>query len=296
MTKLEALNKIVTEKLAGTKEGKTILEAVNLATKAYGGAGSASNLGDAIEQLYSVFTKGGGGGGDEHLTLDFSQKLDFKGETDHQIVTLISFATGSVSYAGIDLSESDFFPALIEATKVTSVDYSGIKNTSGVKVFTGMLMGTAIESVDLSPIDFSSVHFLEQAFSHCPNLKTLNLSMITKSTVTGEYWGYMASHCPKLERVNLSNVDFNGLTDFSNLFEGDTSLTHIDFKASSGWGTNVYGSIDFSYSPLDRETIVQFFNNLGTVTGKSIVLNPTTMGYLSEEDKAIATNKGWTLT
>lgn len=296
MTKLEALNKIVTEKLAGTKEGKNILEAVNLATKAYGGAGSASNLGDAIEQLSAVFTKGGGGS-DEHLTLDFSQKLNIKSaDKTTQFLTLIGFATGSVSYNGIDLSECELFPGLMGATKVTSVDFAGIKNTSGVKEFQGMLMGTAIENVDLSPIDFSSAFALAWSFGSCPNLKSLDLSMITRTSVTGEYWGYLAANCPKLERVNLSNVDFNGFTDFSTLFQGDTSLTHIDFKASTGWGTTVYNSIDFSYSPLDRETIVQFFNNLGTGTGKSIVLNPTTMGYLSEEDKAIATDKGWTLT
>ena len=56
-------------------------------------------------------------------------------------------------------------------------------------------------------------------------------------------------------------------------------------------------SIDISYTALEHDAIVAFLNQAGTAYNSS---QKTTMGsaklaLLSDEEKAIATNKGWKL-
>lgn len=294
MTKLEALNKIVTEKLDGTKEGKTILEAVNLATKAYGGTGKASNLGDAIEQLYSVFTKGGGEGGDEHITFDFSQTIDLE-KAYFGTLSFLAYAKGKVSYKGVNLTGLSVFPTLAGAVNVTSVDYTGIGSTKDITDWSGLLMGVQCEEVDLSPLDFSGLENFSAAFQNCSKLKTLDLSMLAPTTQGVGYDSSVFQNCSSLQTLDISKWNIGNTHSISTWFTGCTSLTHIEFMPSENWFTEGTDSIDFSYSPLDRETVVQLFNNLGTVTGKAIVLNPSTLALLSDTDKAIATDKGWTI-
>lgn len=295
MTKLEALNKIITEKLDGTKEGKTILEAVNLATKAYGGTGKASNLGDAIEQLYSVFTKGGGEGGDEHITFDFSQAIDME-KSYIGALTLLSYAKGKVSYKGVNIEGLQCFPGLAGAAKVTSVDYTGIGSTKNITDWSGFLMGVQCEEVDLSPLDFSGLVNCSGAFQNCSKLKTLDLSMLAPTTQDASYDSSVFANCESLQTLDISKWNIGNTRSISTWFTGCTSLTHIEFMPSENWFTEGKDTIDFSYSPLDRETVIQLFNNLGTVTSGAIVLNPTTLALLSDTDKAIATDKGWSLT
>lgn len=50
-----------------------------------------------------------------------------------------------------------------------------------------------------------------------------------------------------------------------------------------------------STMPLDRDALVQVFNDLATVSGKTLTLGETLLAKLTDEDIAIATSKGWTL-
>ena len=62
--------------------------------------------------------------------------------------------------------------------------------------------------------------------------------------------------------------------------------------------TGTSPQINVSYTGLDREALVELFNSLPTVTGSQILKcdNCTGTADLTDEDKAIATNKGWGLT
>ena len=59
MTKLEALNAIILDKLGGTRRADSMLEAINMVVAAYGGKGDKINMADALEELYTVYDKGG---------------------------------------------------------------------------------------------------------------------------------------------------------------------------------------------------------------------------------------------
>lgn len=303
MTKLEAINKILTEKLAGTKEGATILEAVNLAVKAYNGDDSAATLAGALENLYTAFEKGGGGGGggDSHINLDFSRKLSFteKEAYTYQAVTMLAYAKGKVSYSGLDLSETKNFPGLMSCKDVTEVDFTGIKNTGSILNWGYALFGTSIKKVDLSPLDFSGAKVLDGFFAMCPNLESVDLSMINAGTGDdGISVNMLFGYCTSLKSVDISNLDLANYYQPDMIFPGCTSLTSIKWKAGSDWFTNIASTLDFSSSPLDRDTIISLFNNLGKpgqYSTTEITLNATTFGYLSDADKKIAEDKGWTV-
>ena len=71
MTKLDALNEILTNKLDSEK-GASVLDAINNASKSYKGADNATSIAEALKNLSDVFEKGGEGG-----------KLpDYEGATD----------------------------------------------------------------------------------------------------------------------------------------------------------------------------------------------------------------------
>lgn len=309
MTKLEALNKIITEKLSGTKEGNTILEAVNLAVKAYNGTGNATTIADALEDLYTVFEKGGGGGGgDSHITLDFSRPLSFTLEDSYKYpsITMLSYAKGKVDFNGLDMANTILFPALLGCKDVTEINLKGIKNTENVINYGYAFMGTSITSIDITPLTINANALLDGMFAMNEKLETLDLSSITGRASSGGgadglSLNMLVGGCTALKTLDISNLDLAEIPQLSNVFTGCTSLTTIKWKTGENWITNGYDStIDFSYSPLDRDTIIAFFTNLGrpasdTAT-KTIVLNPTTAGYLSEADRKIAEDKGWTIT
>ena len=62
----------------------------------------------------------------------------------------------------------------------------------------------------------------------------------------------------------------------------------------------VYGfrySVDITYTALGHDAIVAFLNQAGTAynSSKKITMGSDKLALLSDEEKAIATNKGWTL-
>ena len=61
MTKLDALNEILTNKLDSEK-GASVLDAINNASKSYNGADNATSIAEALKNLSDVFEKGGEGG------------------------------------------------------------------------------------------------------------------------------------------------------------------------------------------------------------------------------------------
>lgn len=109
-------------------------------------------------------------------------------------------------------------------------------------------------------LDTSKVKNMSQMFWYCNNLQTV----------------------PAFDCTNVTNMN--------NMFASCSSLKSILM-------TNIGVSLNISSSTLfDREDLVLILNNLKTVTTtKTLTMGATNLAKLTDEDKAIATNKGWTL-
>ena len=101
-------------------------------------------------------------------------------------------------------------------------------------------------------------------------------------------FSYMFSSCFNL--TSVPQLDTSNGTDFSRMFSSCNKLTSI----------GIYGfsrSIDITPTALEHDAIVAFLNQAGTAynSNQKITMGSTKLELLSDEEKAIATNKGWTL-
>ena len=96
---------------------------------------------------------------------------------------------------------------------------------------------------------------------------------------------YMFYRCYQLTTVPA--LDVGKVTDMSNMFNSCRNLKSILM-------TNIGVNLDIHYSTkFEREDLLVILNNLKTVTSsKTLTMGATNLAKLTEEDKAIATNKG----
>ena len=149
-----------------------------------------------------------------------------------------------------------------------------------------------LTSLDLSGFNTSNVTNMSNMFSYCKALISLDLSSFDISKITSLI--YTFQNCENLTSLDLSNWDVSKCTTasaFSNTFYGCKALT--DFKAPK----NISTAMSFSScSNLTHDSLMSIINNLATVTStKKLTLGATNLAKLTNEEKAIATNRGWTL-
>ena len=141
----------------------------------------------------------------------------------------------------------------------------------------GWLMSISLNTTTGVPIKVKS---MSEAFNYCGQLKTLplmDLTQCTRFSVTG---------CSSLESIpayDMSNITSINLSNLYNLKEFHATGMKVSFNISS--------STEFT-----KEALVEILNNLATVTTtQTLTMGTTNLAKLTDEDKLIATNKGWTL-
>ena len=139
--------------------------------------------------------------------------------------------------------------------------------------------------------NFYSSQGPESLFYHCPKLKYFHCLKADRSIAD------FLNNCPELEEVIIESADVS--TDYSSNFTLSNSpkLKKLIWKGLHH--SNNTGSLSINLSGctlLTEEALVEFFNSLGTNKyAATITLGSTLLSKLTDEDKAIATNKGWTL-
>ena len=142
-------------------------------------------------------------------------------------------------------------------------------------------------------------------------LKFLELRLATNLSAFAKGL-YLLEKVPSLDTANCTNMNsmFYGckalkslpdlnvgkVTDAENMFYGCTKLTTFTENTQNYFKDKIWQfkvDINFGDCPLDRDSILKVFNHLQNVEGKTITISPLTNAYLSNEDKAIATDKGW---
>lgn len=167
-------------------------------------------------------------------------------------------------------------------------------NTAKVTDMSGMFHGIKPTSLNLSSFNTSKVTDMSEMFGWCENIVSLDLSHFNTSQVTD--MSTMFNWCRKLISLNISNWNMSKVTNVYQMFDA-TSL--IETIVCDGLQLP---DIDLSYISLNScpkltvDSIVGLLNALPQSTHNySFQIGQTNIDKLSEEQKAIATNKNWRL-
>lgn len=143
--------------------------------------------------------------------------------------------------------------------------------------------GTSVNGL-ISYSDTSNVTNMSHMFYRCSSLTTIpQLDTSKVKIMDGMFY-----NCSSLTTV--PQLDVSSVTDMSNIFKNCSSLKSILMT-----GINAYLNISASTN-FEKSDLVTILNNLATVTStKTLTMGSTNLAKLTDEEKAIATNKGWTL-
>lgn len=133
--------------------------------------------------------------------------------------------------------------------------------------------------------DTTNVTSMRQMFQYCSNLTTVPLFDTSKVT----NMGYMFSDCSNLTTV--PRFDTSKVTEMNYMFSNCSNLEEIHM-------ININANLNISDSTrFTREALLEIIGNLKAQTSgsKKLTMGATNLAKLTDEDKAIATNKGWTL-
>ena len=181
---------------------------------------------------------------------------------------------------GIGANFSSIFKGCDKLTTIPQIDTSNVTNFYGMFYECSNL--TTIPQIDTSNgTNFSSM------FYDCEELTSVELD-----TSKGTIFGYMFYRC-----YDLSTVKLVSFVAQANMFESCSKLTNLTVTGTIT--VNATNALKLNYSKkLTVESLLNVLNALKDNTGGTtynIQLGSTNLAKLTDEQKAIATNKNYTL-
>lgn len=182
---------------------------------------------------------------------------------------------------GLDTSKvtnmHSMFEGCINLTTIPLLDTSSV--TTMANMFSNCFRLTSIPQLDTS-----SVTNMNYMFENCNSITTIPLLDTSKVTNMSS----MFYNCNSL--TTIPQLDTNSVTKMGNMFSSCSNLKEIHMTGMKV-SFNISASTNFTESAL-----VEILNNLATVTStQTLTMGSTNLAKLTDEEKAIATNKGWTL-
>lgn len=157
-------------------------------------------------------------------------------------------------------------------------------------------------------LDLSSGTNFEDAWYSCENLTKFSLLNVSNGTNFRNAW-YYCHRLTEFPQLNLSKG-----TNFYQTWYSCSSLTslpaldlHNGTNFDYAWGScsslttlGGFGAIKENFdlsscTKLTVESLMNVIDQAATVTGKTMKLGSDNLAKLSDEQKAVATSKGWTL-
>lgn len=156
-------------------------------------------------------------------------------------------------------------------------------DTSNVQNMVGMFYGCS-ELTSIPNLNTPKLLYCRNLCYSCEKLtRAPNLNTSQVKDMSG-----MFSYCYELTAI--PEYDASMVTDFNFAFNSCNNLTEFHMK---------HMKVSFNIQDcklLPRESLVEILNNLSRVTStQRLTMGSTNLAKLTDEDKAIATNKGWTL-
>lgn len=171
------------------------------------------------------------------------------------------------------------------AEKIADIPTGGIDMSIGIKFANSTFTTEQFEA--LNTYNWDKISDVNRAFANCSQITAI--SSIDISRVRNVQ--YLFIGCPRLDSVSMLNCSNVVYTD--GMFSGCTKLRNL------GGFLNLSVNLNLSDSPLlTVESLMNVINNLKDLTGSTahtLTLGATNLAKLTDEQKAVATNKNWVL-
>ena len=203
---------------------------------------------------------------------------------------------------------------------ISSIDLSSFDTSNATNMENMFNNLSNLTSLDLSSFNTGKVTNMQYMFYNCRSLKSLDLKSFNTSNVTN--MKYMFYYCSSLQSLDLIKFNTSKVTNMENMFTDCSSLTSLDlssfntskvtkmgsmFSSCSKLETLILGnnwasyagisSFDLNYcNSLSHDSLADIMNKLATRTNSpTIRLSTASKNLLTDDEKAIATGKGWTI-
>ena len=290
-----------------------------------GGENTLKNLLDATKSADYLFYEYQGTSVDDLIQYDDTENVESISHTfyNSKVVRVPELNTSKVknfSYALAYSSISEFpnwsfsnaedISYLLQQCNSLKADIviNNLSKLTGDYCLNGVCQQSAVTSVTLNGLNPDIAYLIDRAFLDCGWLKSVSLNTTTGVPVKVKSMSETFNYCSQLKTLPL--MDLTQCTRFSvtgcNSLESIpaydmSNITSINisglFKLAEFHATGMKVSFNISSSTkFTREALVEILNNLATITStKTLTMGATNLAKLTDEDKAIATNKGWTL-
>lgn len=164
-----------------------------------------------------------------------------------------------------------------QLTTIPELDTSNVVNMSG-------MFYECFFIKDIPLFNTSKVTDMSIMFNSCRMLTTIPQF----DTRNVEDMSRMFEACYAL--TTIPSLDVRNVTNMAGIFNSCSSLTHIYMK-------NIKVNLDISFTALEHDALVELINNgLATITTtQTLTMGSTKLALLSDSEKQVALDKGWTL-
>ena len=242
-----------------------------------------------------VNTGGGSGGGSQEKIKVGANGLKFSYSTFTEIPQVFDFSDvvdwGDMFYRCTNLQRIDNIDAssaenmrmaFYYCSNIESISFKTVPTPSDCR----SVFSVCNQLKEIPFMDISMCTSMDYMFCECHTITTipaLNTSRVTSILRTFE-------NCLNLQ--SLPELDFSNVTDTTWSFNSCSSLTDL------GGFIGLKVGIDLSAcTALTHDSIMNVINKAADVTASpvTLTLGSANLAKLTDEEKAIATNKGWTL-
>ena len=177
----------------------------------------------------------------------------------------------------------------IETINLTPLNITAISGVTGMFEECNYLNNILWGNIKIRSTSFNSM------FLNCRSLISIDTSFLDPEYGSTGSMSNMFNNCTLLETLDLSSLKTSSITSIANAFFACDSLTNVVFEDNC-FSNGRLTKLDLSYSPLSHDCAVDIFNKLATRDNSpTLKLSTTTKGYLTEDEIAIATAKGWVI-
>ena len=236
----------------------------------------------AIISGIKIFSTGGGGSTTDKYVVPNGMKFAYSALSD---------------FSNLDFSAvRDWNYMFYNCANLQEIDASGFNLSEETTLMRMFAYCTNLSSIITDDLDTSNIENMARLFQGCTSLKNIDLSQWRTSKLTN--FDYMFSGCSGLTSVDMSGWDLSGISNtiMTDTFKGCSSLTNLNMDGATLPAKAISIGLD-SCTALTVESLVSILNALPQLEGISYTctIGSTNLAKLTDEQKAIATNKHWTL-